>query len=192
MTLVLLLFIILYQSIHLPPLIRGQSGRGGRSLNFPAQTSFIPATSSSSCGETPRHSKASRESLPECPEHFMYYYFFGDKNMWLRCRVAHQRPWFPLATGLLTRTTAPAAGLFAKGFKEETQAAKVQTFTFFNSSFFSPPLTRQEKKEILLKKCSCCVAQKQRQGIFCYSFAVRTRPTWQRLSCFQSSAWFIR
>lgn len=130
-TSVLLLFIILYQSIHLPPLLRGQSGRGGRSLNFPAQTSFFPATSSGSCGEIPRHSKASRESLPEGPEHLIYEYFLGGKNMWLRCRVAHQRPWFPLATGLITRTTAPAAGLFAKEFKEETRATKVETFKFF-------------------------------------------------------------
>uniref|UniRef100_A0A669BV87 Ig-like domain-containing protein n=1 Tax=Oreochromis niloticus TaxID=8128 RepID=A0A669BV87_ORENI len=50
----------IHPSIHLHPLYP-RPGRGGSSLSREAQTSLSPATSSSLCGGTPRHSQASRE-----------------------------------------------------------------------------------------------------------------------------------
>lgn len=76
--------------------------------------------------------------------------------MWLRCRVAHQRPRFPLATGLLTRTTAPAAGL-QKSSKRKLRPEKWKLLLFFNSSIVSSTYSSGGKRDFVEKaQLLCC------------------------------------
>lgn len=154
---VLLLFIILYQSIHLPPLIRGQSVRGGRSLNFPAQTSFFPATSSSSCGETPRHSKASRESLPKGPEHFIYYYFLLTKICGCAAGLRTSVPGFHWQPGCSPEQQRQPQDCLQKSSKRKLRPQKWKLLLFL-ILHLSPALTRLEKKRDFVEKAHllCC------------------------------------